>query len=300
MEHYDVTIIGSGPAGCTAAIYAARYGYKVALHEGIQPGGQLMNKATTIENFPSYESVSGADLMGKMIEHANGYVRDGWKQFSEVESLEYHEKGVLVNASTGPHTTSKVIVASGSKPKMLPVEGIQSLIGKGVSTCATCDGFFFRGKSVTVVGGGDSAMEAIIYLSRIAKEVVSVHRSSEYRASKVLMDRANGLQNVVWWPNTEIVGIGRIEGVLTLTQKINLEDGAVYESYTNGDRVASFTDGLFVCIGHTPNKVKVEPRIEMQVHYAGDVVDTEYQQAITAAAEGCRAAMQIHREITRQ
>ena len=283
MEHYNVTIIGSGPAGCTAAIYAARYGYSVALHEGLQPGGQLMNKATTIENFPSYQNVSGGELMQSMMDHARSYVQDGWKDLSTVERISPSGALTLVESSTGSHTTDYVIVASGSKPRMLPVAGIEELIGKGVSTCATCDGFFYRNKSVMVVGGGDSAMEAIMYLTKLGAKVVSVHRSEDYRASKILYDRAH-MSGVVWWANTEVTAVERVGKQLQVTTS------------TKGQETSTEIDGLFVSIGHTPNKVEVAEGTT-NVYYAGDVIDSEWQQAITAAADGCRVAMQIHRTI---
>ncbi len=297
----NVIVLGGGPAGLTAAIYATRAGLDPLVIEGSEAGGQLM-LTTDVENYPGFaDPILGPDLMAAMRAQAQ---RIGTEFVTE--------DATAVNLSTRPfkvtthsgetYETRALIIATGAKPKLLGLPGEQRLMGRGVSTCATCDGFFFRGSNVMVVGGGDTAMEEALYLSKLAKSVTVVHRRDKLRASKIMQERAlqNGKISFLW--NTkvaDIVGDGKVSGV-------KLQD---LKTHTTTQRPV---DGVFVAIGHTPNTDLFKGQLDMDangyilrrgrsmtnvegVFVAGDVHDHTYRQAVTAAGYGSEAAIDAER-----
>jgi thioredoxin reductase (NADPH) len=300
MDERNVVIIGSGPAGFTAALYAARANLKPLVLKGLEAGGQLM-LTTEVENFPGFpEGILGPELMELMEKQAVRF---------EAEML--HQAASKVDFSTRPFriwsgdeefAAHSVIVATGASAKMLGVPGESQLLGHGVSTCATCDGFFFRDHELVVVGGGDSALEEAIFLTRFATKVTVVHRRDELRASKILQQRAFENERIDFlWDNVveEIVGDGSVNGVRLRNVKTDAPSELV-------------TGGVFVAIGHNPNTSVFEGQLDMTDGYilvrepttstsvegvfaAGDVVDFTYRQAITAAGMGCKAAMDSER-----
>ncbi len=305
MSMRDVVIVGSGPAGWTAAIYAARANLKPLLFEGNEPGGQLMT-TTDVENYPGFiEGIQGPELMRLMREQAK---RVGTDVVSErVTTLVLasdgtfeltSEKGEIVQAKT-------VILATGATARRLGLASEKALYGKGVSACATCDGFFFRGKRVMVVGGGDTAMEEASFLTRFATEVVIVHRRGEFRASKIMRDRvlANPKITVLW--NREVVDI--------LGADVGYVTGVQLRDVVSGSLEHAPIDGVFAAIGHEPNVSLVQGLIQLCEHgYAqttpgttkttvsglfacGDMQDRVYRQAVTAAGTGCMAALEAER-----
>jgi thioredoxin reductase (NADPH) len=302
---HNVVIVGSGPAGLTAAIYAGRANLSPVVVDGMQPGGQLMI-TTDIENYPGFpEGISGPELMDKFRAQAERfgttYVMD------EALSIDVTGKPFKVNLGDNePLLAHAVIVASGASAKWLGLPGEQRLMGRGVSACATCDGFFFKGKVVTVVGGGDTAMEEANYLTRHASKVIVIHRRDEFRASKIMAQRVieNPKIEVLW--NTvpvEVLDEGQGMKVAAVRVK-NVKTGEVQD-------VAC--DGFFVAIGHEPNTKIVRDILKTDengylihkpdssytdipgVFVAGDVHDNCYRQAITAAGAGCRAAIDCER-----
>ena len=300
VEHRDVVILGSGPAGLTAALYAARANLRPLVLKGIDAGGQLM-LTTDVENYPGFpDAILGPELMEKME-----------KQAARFEAELLHQEATRIDLSSRPFgvwsgdeewRARSLIVATGASAKMLGLDSERRLLGRGVSTCATCDGFFFRGKELVVVGGGDSAMEEALFLTRFATNVTVVHRRHELRASKIMQDRAfaNDKIRFVWDSVVdEVLGDGQVTGV----RLRNLETGATEELPLGG---------LFVAIGHTPNTALFEGQLEMEQGYivvqepttrtsvegvfaAGDVVDFTYRQAVTAAGMGCQAAIDAER-----
>jgi thioredoxin reductase (NADPH) len=300
VDERNVVIIGSGPAGYTAALYAARANLRPLVLKGIDAGGQLM-LTTDVENYPGFpEGILGPELMELME-----------KQAARFDAELLHQAATKVDLSETPFgvwsgdeefRARSVIVATGAKAKMLGVPGEQKLLGRGVSTCATCDGFFFRGQDLVVVGGGDSAMEEALFLTRFATKVTVVHRRDELRASKIMQQRAleNDKISFVWNSVVdEVKGNGQVTGV-------RLRD-------LKSDEIAELpAGGLFVAIGHVPNTQIFEEQLEMTEGYivvrepttatsvegvfaAGDAVDFTYRQAITAAGMGCKAAMDAER-----
>ncbi len=296
----NVVIIGSGPAGYTAALYAARANLRPLVLKGIDAGGQLM-LTTDVENYPGFpEGILGPELMELME-----------KQAARFDAELLHQAATRVDLSASPFgiwsgdeefRARSVIVATGAKAKMLGVPGEKQLLGRGVSTCATCDGFFFRGQDLVVVGGGDSAMEEALFLTRFATKVAVVHRRDELRASKIMQQRAfeNDKISFVWDSVVdEVLGDGQVSGVRLRNVKTD-------------ERSELAAGGLFVAIGHVPNTQIFEGQLEMTEGYivvgepttatsvegvfaAGDVVDFTYRQAITAAGMGCKAAMDAER-----
>ncbi len=303
MEPRNVIIIGSGPAGWTAAIYAARADLKPILFEGPQPGGQLTT-TTEVENFPGFpEGVLGSELMAKMREQA---LRFGTEIIPEtVTAVDFSSRPFKVTAGDKTYDAETVIVSTGATARRLGLESEKALYGKGVSACATCDGFFFRGKTVIIVGGGDSAMEEANFLTRFATKVYLAHRRDAFRASKVMQDRtfANPKIEVLW--NTAIdeilgVDVGHVTGV-------RLKDTVT------GETRELALDGVFAAIGHEPNTALFKGVLELDeknyiktvpgsartnvdgVFAAGDVQDAKYRQAISAAGSGCMAALEAEK-----
>ena len=292
----DVIIIGSGPAGLTAAIYASRGNLSTLVLAGVAAGGQLM-LTTEVEGFPGFpNSIQGTKLMGDMRQQAENL---GAVIINEdVTDVDFTKKPFEVFVREKVYLGKSVIVATGASAKWLGLPSEKRLIGKGVSACATCDGPFFKGKSVAVVGGGDSAMREALFLSKLAKEVTVIHRRDKLRAFPTLQQRAFATKNIKFIWNSkvaEVLGKEKVEGV-----KIkNIKTGKISDLSV---------DGLFVAIGHAPNtqflqgKVELDPKgyIVLKDHSAtsvpgvfaaGDVADWHYQQAVTAAAAGCMAAL---------
>ncbi|MCO5318308.1 MAG: thioredoxin-disulfide reductase [Microthrixaceae bacterium] len=315
-EVHDVVIIGSGPAGLTAAIYTARANLSPVLIEGEpsstsdQPGGQLM-LTTEVENFPGFpEGIQGPDLMTAFREQAERFGTT--IRTEKVSRVDFSERPfrIWVGGSSGEpdYVARAVIVATGARALMLGLEAEQRLLGHGVSTCATCDGFFFRDQHICVVGGGDSAMEEANFLSRFASKVTVIHRRDELRASKIMADRAMANPKIEFlWNSTvlDVLGESKVEGV------------RVRDTVTGEESTHPFT-GLFVAIGHQPNTDLFKGQLELHdngylvttgnrsttsvegVFACGDVQDDWYRQAITAAGSGCMAAIDAERWLETQ
>jgi len=299
---HEIAIIGSGPAGYTAGIYAGRANLNPVLFEGLESGGQLM-LTTDVENYPGFEEgIMGPELMQVFKKQAQ---RFGTEIKTEiVDSIEKIDGGFLLKSSKDNYEFKSVVISTGASAKWLGVPGEKELQGYGVSACATCDGFFFKDLEVIVVGGGDSAMEEALFLTKFAKKVHIVHRRDSFRASKIMQDRvlAHEKINVLW--NKEITEINGDKKVSSVTIK-NIESG----TEENVD-----IDGVFLAIGHTPNVSFLDGMIELDekgyiktgftsdtstsvpgIFAAGDVADSVYRQAITAAGTGCQAAIDAER-----
>jgi thioredoxin reductase (NADPH) len=296
----NVVIIGSGPAGYTAALYAARANLRPLVLKGIEAGGQLM-LTTDVENYPGFpEGVLGPELMELMEKQAARF--DAEMLHQSVSRMDLSQRPFRIWSGDEEFLARTVIVATGASARMLRVPGEQRLLGHGVSTCATCDGFFFRGQELVVVGGGDSAMEEALFLTRFATKVTVVHRRDELRASKIMQQRAFENQKIDFaWDSVvdEILGDGQVSGVRL-------------KSVKTGRATDVAAGGVFVAIGHIPNTGVFEGQLDMTGGYvlvkepttatsvagvfaAGDVVDFTYRQAVTAAGMGCKAAMDAER-----
>jgi len=294
---YNVVIIGSGCAGLTAAIYAARANLKPLVLDGQEPGGQL-SLTTHVENFPGFpDGIMGPELIENMRKQAQKFGAEF--KAGAVSEADLSKRPFKITAGKDTYETQALIVAAGASARLLGLKGEKELIGHGVSTCATCDGYFFRGKPIAVVGGGDSAMEEANFLSRYASKVYLIHRRNEFRASKIMIDRVKANQKIEFVTPFAIEEIVAPQGFVEGVRLRHLE--------TKETREITL-DGVFVAIGHDPNSTVFKGKLEMDangyllakhgslttvpgVFVAGDVQDHRYRQAVTAAGSGCMAAI---------
>jgi len=304
---YDVVVIGSGPAGYTAALYAARASLNVLVFQGFESGGQLM-LTSDVENYPGYrDGIMGPEMMDDFEAQAARFGAE--MRPDNIERVDFSERPFKLWAEDEdePTLANAVIIATGAKARWLGLESEKQLMGKGVSGCATCDAFFYRGKKVAVVGGGDTAMEEAGVLAKFADEVVLIHRREEFRASKIMLERARNNPKIEFMTDTvveEIIGDDSVEGVRVKNTK-------------TGEEQTVEVSGFFTAIGHTPATSLFEGLVEMKeggyilqkentmtsvpgVFAAGDVSDTRYRQAVTAAGDGCRAAIDSERWLEEQ
>jgi thioredoxin reductase (NADPH) len=310
-NHFKVLIIGSGPAGLTAALYNARANLNPVVFEGLQPGGQL-TITTEIENYPGFEEgIMGPQLMDIMRKQAE---RFGAKCFfKEVTEVDFSSRPFKIKSYDKEYTADSVIIATGASAKLLDVPGVQKYMGYGVSACATCDGFFFKNQKVLVIGGGDTAMEEAQYLSKLASEVTVIHRREEFRASKIMVDRAKKNPKIKFELNSVLKEVtGKEENGRKMIT------GAILENKVEGNTKEIKADGLFIAIGHKPNTDLFRGILDMDetgylivqpgtsrtniegVYAAGDVCDKKYRQAVTAAGMGCMAAIEAERWLAEQ
>jgi thioredoxin reductase (NADPH) len=294
----NVIIVGSGPAGLTAALYASRANLQPLVIEGLEAGGQLM-LTTLVENWPGFrDGIMGPDLMAEMRTQAERFGAEIVR--GQVSKVDLSSHPFTVTTTDATHQCRALIIATGASARLLGLPSERKLMGHGVSTCATCDGYFFRGKPIAVVGGGDSAMEEAIFLTKFASKVTVVHRRGTLRASKIMQDKAFANPKIEWEWNSEVEDIRDTSqgAVTTMALRNNV----------TGDRKEIPVEGVFVAIGHTPNTALFRSQLEMDangyicthagtrtsvpgVFAAGDVQDHIYRQAITAAGSGCMAAI---------
>lgn len=313
IKHAHVLILGSGPAGYSAAVYAARANLKPVLITGVEQGGQLMT-TTDVENWPADPmGVQGPELMQRFLQHAERFNTE--IIFDHIHTVHLQEKPIRLFGDSGQYTCDSLIIATGASAQYLGLPSEQAFMGKGVSACATCDGFFYRGQDVAVVGGGNTAVEEALYLSNIAKKVTLVHRRDKFRAEAILIDRM--MAKVA-------------EGKIVLETNHTLDEVLGDASGVNGMRIKSTLDGstkditlhgVFIAIGHKPNTSIFEGQLDMHNGYiktrtglegmatatniagvfaAGDVQDHIYRQAITSAGTGCMAALDAQRYLESQ
>ena len=298
----NVLIIGSGCAGNTAAIYAARANLEPLVVEGLEAGGQL-TLTTEVENFPGFpEGIMGPELVDNMKKQAQRF--GATFKPGEVSKVDLSERPFKVWLGDDMLETKTLIVASGASARWLGIDSEQQLIGHGVSSCATCDGFFFRGQPVSVIGGGDSAMEEATFLTKFASEVAIIHRREEFRASKIMLDRAQANEKIKWITNATVTEVADpAEKAVSSLKLKNTVDGTEWDHKTNA---------LFLAIGHIPNTKVFGDQLDLDsqgyivshggagtnvkgVFHAGDVQDKVYRQAITASGAGCMAAIEAER-----
>jgi thioredoxin reductase (NADPH) len=297
----NLIVVGSGPAGYTAAVYAARAQLDPLVFEGSQYGGALMT-TTDVENFPGFpEGIMGPELMEQMRTQATRFGAELRSEDVEAVDLTGDVKYVTVNGTR--YAARSVVLAMGAAARYLNVPGEQRLLGHGVSACATCDGFFFRDQDIAVVGGGDSAMEEATFLTRFARSVTIVHRREEFRASRIMLERAKANEKIRWRTNSDLV---EVLGDTTVT-------GARLRDTVTGEESELAVSGVFMAIGHDPRSALVAGQVDVDeagyvqtvgtttytnlsgVFAAGDLVDHTYRQAITAAGSGCAAAIDAER-----
>ncbi len=300
--HRQVTIIGTGPAGLTAALYAGRGNLSPLVIEGIESGGQLM-LTTAVDNYPGFrEGILGPDLMKEMRLQAERFGATFVQ--GDVSALALSQRPFRISLGSTHYTSDTVILATGASAKWLDLGVDKQLSGRGVSTCATCDGFFFKGLDVAIVGGGDTAMEEAIYLSKLCSTVTVIHRRDTLRASKVMQDKARSMPNIKWIWNTEVIDIKDVtKGEVT---------GVVLRNLETQETSELAVAGVFIAIGHIPNTALVAGQLTLDengyivthggtrtnlpgVFAAGDVQDHIYRQAVTAAGSGCMAAIDAER-----
>jgi thioredoxin reductase (NADPH) len=305
----ELVIIGSGPAGYTAAIYAARANLNPVLFQGLQPGGQLMI-TNDVENYPGYpDGIMGPKMMEDFQMQA---ARFGTEiRFEEITAVDFTKRPFTLDTGFDTVRANAVIIATGASAKWLDIPAEKELMGHGLSACATCDGAFFKQKHVLVVGGGDTAMEEANFLTRHASKVSVVHRRSEFRASKIMIDRARKNPKIDWLLNKQVVDL------LSEPDKKKVR-AAVLEDTVSGERMEVGADGVFIAIGHVPNSKIFQGKLDMDpegyirvktgntytsvegVFACGDVMDKVYRQAVTAAGTGCMAAIDAERWLEAQ
>ncbi len=308
VKHSRLLIIGSGPAGYTAAIYAARAALNPVVITGVEQGGQLTT-TTDVDNWPGdVEGLQGPDLMQRMLEHAQRF--DTGIVFDHIHTVDFSQKPFRLEGDSGVYTADSVIIATGASAMYLGLPSEEAFKGKGVSACATCDGFFYRGQKVAVIGGGNTAVEEALYLSNIASEVLVVHRRDELRAEQILQQRLfdrekNGNVHIMWDHVLDEV-LGDDSGVT----------GMRVENVKSGEKTELDLAGVFIAVGHAPNTGIFEGQLDMTGGYihirsgtdayatatsvagvfaAGDVADHVYRQAVTSAGFGCMAALDAER-----
>src|SRR5438105_1636269 len=303
----NVVILGSGCAGLTAAIYAARANLKPLVIEGHEPGGQL-SITTLVENFPGFpDGIQGPELIENMKKQAARFGTD--YQMAHVVSADFTKRPFVLNLGSTQLLTRTLIIASGASARWLGLPSEQALIGHGVSSCATCDGFFFSGKEIAVIGGGDSAMEEALFLTRFSRKVTLIHRRDQFRASKIMLDRAQKNPNIHFLTDTiveDVLDVERKE--VTALRLRNMKTGKGWDLPSSA---------MFLGIGHIPNAKIFEGQLDMDqdgylitrdyvftrvpgVYACGDVQDRRYRQAVTAAGSGCMAATEVEKFLEEQ